>query len=78
MEAGCVVEVAVPLPLDETLRYSLAPDADPLPEPGTRVLVECGGRKLTGVVVRAQPAARAAEDLRPVLRTIDASPALPP
>jgi primosomal protein N' (replication factor Y) len=72
-----VVDVAVPLPLDETLRYALAEGV--AAEPGTRVLVECGGRRLTGVVVGQREAdAREAQGLREVLRAIDAEPALPP
>ena len=76
--AARVVEVAVPLPVDEVFRYALAADVAEPPEPGTRVLVECGGRRVTGVVVRAHAVATEAEELREVVRVIDAAPALPP
>jgi len=71
-----IVRVAVPLPVDEIFDYALDADADA--EPGTRVLVECGGRRVTGVVVETRDS-RASEprDLRQVLRVIDGSPALP-
>jgi primosomal protein N' (replication factor Y) len=76
VESRRAIEVAVPLPVDETFRYALAAGVGA--EVGTRVLVECGGRRVTGVVVGSRPvAAGSAARLREVLRVIDGSPALP-
>jgi primosomal protein N' (replication factor Y) len=77
VETRRVVEVAVPLPVDEAFHYALPPGVEVAA--GTRVLVPCAGRRLTGVVLRER--ASAAGDLAPlseVLRVLDAEPALPP
>ena len=66
MEGERIVEVAVPLPVDETFDYALA--ASQGAEPGTRVLVPHGGRRLTGVVVAERDPSEAQRSLRRVLR----------
>ncbi len=43
------VQVAVPLPLDDTLTYAFTPE-DGVPERGSRVVVPVGRRKMVGVV----------------------------
>jgi primosomal protein N' (replication factor Y) len=70
-----VVEVAVPLPVDTPLAYQIG-DARAV-ERGMRVLVPCGGRDVTGVVVGVREAAADEAELRPVRRWIDEVPALP-
>ena len=46
---GPFIEVAVPLPVDETYDYTLPPGVTV--QPGARVLVPYSGRRVTGVVV---------------------------
>ncbi len=72
-----VVEVAVPVPVEETFDYALG-DGERA-EPGARVLVPHGGRRLVGIVIanktRAQARSRGA--LRRVLQVLDDEPVLP-
>ena len=77
MSAGRFVEVAVPLPLDETLDYAL-PD-DLAVEPGARVLVPCAGRQVVGLVVavRSEGVPRGKGAVRDVVQVLDAAPLLP-
>ena len=72
-----MVEVAVPVPLDETFDYALDPEQRA--EPGVRVLVPHGGRRLVGVVValKPRPSATAKGPLRRVLQVLDDEPVLP-
>jgi primosomal protein N' (replication factor Y) len=73
---GSVVEVAVPVPLDETFDYALEEGARA--EPGARVLVPYGGRRLVGVVIAARPADHVVPvPLRRVLQVLDDEPVLP-
>ena len=76
MTEPTLVEVAVPLPVYETYPYSLA--AGVKAEPGTRVLVSCGGRRVTGVVVAEWVATAVPEGrrVRPVLAVVDDAPVL--
>ena len=71
------VEVAVPVPIDETFDYALEPGARV--EPGVRVLVPHGGRRVVGVVVATRPAAEARSRgaLRRVIQVLDEEPVLP-
>ena len=71
------VEVAVPVPLDETFDYALADGVRA--EPGARVLVPHGGRRVVGVVVAVKPAreVRTRGRLRPVIQVLDEEPVLP-
>ncbi|MEX2208683.1 MAG: hypothetical protein WEF50_20905, partial [Myxococcota bacterium] len=84
MSTPTVVEVAVPVPVDETFDYALV-DERTL-EPGVRVLVPHGGRRVVGVVVATRPGSTArARDgrlarpgsLRAVLQVLDEEPVLP-
>jgi primosomal protein N' (replication factor Y) len=72
-----VVEVAVPVPLDETFDYALEEGARA--EPGARVLVPHGGRRVVGVVIAAKSGeeARARGPLRRVIQVLDDEPVLP-
>ena len=72
-----VVEVAVPVPVDETFDYALLEGMTA--EPGARVLVPHGGRRVVGVVVANKPgsAARARGTLRAVVQVLDEEPVLP-
>jgi primosomal protein N' (replication factor Y) len=71
------VEVAVPVPVDETFDYALP--AELTAEPGARVLVPYGGRRLVGVVVAAKSQAtlRGRGGLRRVVQVLDDEPVLP-
>jgi primosomal protein N' (replication factor Y) len=72
-----VVEVAVPVPLDETFDYAL--EDGTRAQPGARVLVPHGGRRLVGVVVatKSRGEARSRGPLRRVLQVLDDEPVLP-
>ena len=72
-----VVQVAVPVPLDQSFAYSVPAGFEGRIEPGCRVLVPLGSRKLIGVVVGAssdEPGPR----IRPITRVLDEEPALSP
>jgi primosomal protein N' (replication factor Y) len=75
MPQARVVEVAVPLPLDQTFDYALEDDC-PL-EPGARVLVPYGRRRLVGMAVGVRSRRDDEPALRAVLRVVDAEPVLP-
>ncbi|HXZ86855.1 MAG TPA: primosomal protein N', partial [Myxococcota bacterium] len=72
------VEVAVPVPVEETFDYALEPGVRA--EPGVRVLVPHGGRRVVGVVVATKPAreARTRGTPRRVIQVLDEEPVLPP
>jgi primosomal protein N' (replication factor Y) len=74
-----VVEVALPIAVDELFEYavptSLARDA----QPGRRALVPLGSRRVTGLIVSRRtlaPSAERARPLRPVARVLDAEAVL--
>ena len=72
-----VVQVAVPVPLDQSFAYCVPPAFEGKIEPGCRVLVPLGSRKLTGVVLGAsndEPGPRT----RQITRLLDEEPALSP
>ncbi len=68
-------EVAVPVPLDEPLIYSI-PEALGALEPGSRVKVPLGRRQLTGVVMALRDGAPEGLKIKPVLETLDIEPVL--
>jgi len=72
-----IVEVAVPVPLDETFEYAL--EEGVRAEPGARVLVPHGGRRVVGVVIatKSSSEARTRGPLRRVLQVLDDEPVLP-
>ena len=76
MRAGSVVEVAVPLPVDRTFDYALP--AGGQADPGARVLVPYGGRRVVGVVVGSRGPEDRDSSLRQVIEVLDVErPALP-
>ena len=68
----------MPVPLDETFDYAL--DEGVRAEPGARVLVPHGGRRIVGVVIATKSSAQARKrgTLRRVLQVLDDEPVLPP
>jgi primosomal protein N' (replication factor Y) len=70
-------DVSLPVPLDTSFTYALPPTLQNRVQPGCRVIVPFGTRKLTGVVLAChdQPPPAGA---RPVLRLVDEEPALTP
>jgi len=68
-------EVALPVPLDQPFIYSVPPGLEL--QPGLRVLVPFGARKLIGVVLRSKVSPRRLDPaaIRPVLRALDDVPA---
>ena len=68
------VQVALPLPLDQTFTYSTP---GPAPELGTRVLVPFRREERIGFVVEAG-GSEARKGIRPVLAVLDSEPAVPP
>jgi primosomal protein N' (replication factor Y) len=74
---GPFIEVAVPLPVDETYDYALPPGVTV--QPGARVLVPYSGRRVTGVVVavRDAPSRPSRRAIRAIPSVVDATPVLP-
>ena len=74
---GPFIEVAVPLPVDETYDYALPPGVTV--QPGARVLVPYSGRRVTGVVVavRDTPSRPTRRAIRAIHSVVDATPVLP-
>ena len=68
-------DVSLPVPLDRAFTYSLAPTLQHRVQPGSRVVVPFGPRKLTGVVLRChdEPPEVATKE---VLRLLDEVPVL--
>ena len=75
MSSPLYCDVSLPIPLDQAFTYALPETLRPRVEPGSRVLVPFGNRKLTGFVLRTHEEAPAAT-ARQVLRLIDESPIL--
>lgn len=77
-ESGGVVRVAVAVPLRRLFDYRLPADQTPV-EPGVRVRVPFGRRRLVGVVVDTPAeAAVDADQLKTVAAVLDAEPLWPP
>ncbi|MBI1355180.1 MAG: primosomal protein N' [Acidobacteria bacterium] len=70
-------EVALPVPLDQTFTYSLTGELRRRAEPGSRVLVPFGTRKLSGVVVEIHER-KPGREVRAALRLLDDEPSLSP
>ena len=74
---GCVLRVALPLPLPRLFDYLPAAGARPGPlDRGCRVQVPFGSRELVGVVAEVGPPAADAPDLRMAVALLDATPLL--
>ncbi|MFH0812399.1 MAG: primosomal protein N' [Pseudomonadota bacterium] len=65
--------VALPLPLKKNLYYEVPPHLQPTIEPGNRVLVPLGKRKVTGYVVELKPSSDI-EDTKPIEEILDPFP----
>jgi primosomal protein N' (replication factor Y) len=68
-------DVSLPVPLDRLFTYEVPLTLRQLVQIGCRVWVPFGSRKLTGVIVRTHND-RATQDVREVLRLLDAEPVL--
>jgi primosomal protein N' (replication factor Y) (superfamily II helicase) len=68
-------DVSLPVPLDRLFTYELPEKFRQLARAGCRVWVPFGTRKLTGVIVRIHDD-RPGQELREVLRVLDAEPVL--
>ena len=74
---GCVLRVALPLPLPRLFDYLPAAGTRPGPlDRGRRVQVPFGSRELVGVVAEVGPPAADAPDLRAAVAVLDAMPLL--
>lgn len=71
------VEVALPLPVDQTFTYALAPAA-PQPAPGTRVLVPFHRAQRVGWVVGPGRTGSGKLRLRRISKILEEEPSLPP
>jgi len=70
-----LVDVALPLPLDELFTYHVPPDLEETAETGTRAVVPFKRDVLTGVIVAVRPAGEAVDfATRPVLDVPDPEP----
>lgn len=72
-----IAEVVVPLPMKKVLHYSVPSSLQGKTEPGCRVLVPLGNRKVTGYVV-GMTAASAVKDLKSIEQVLDPSPLFGP
>ncbi len=72
------VAVVVPLPLPGALTYSLPPGLVPLVQPGVRVKVRVGKRRLVGVVVDLPESPPEGIRIRPIDELVDETPLIPP
>lgn len=68
-------DVSLPVPLDRLFTYKIPPTFRDAVRTGCRVWVPFGNRKLTGIVVRTHDD-RPTQDIREVLRLLDAEPVL--
>jgi primosomal protein N' (replication factor Y) len=67
------VSVAVPLPFQAPFTYRL-PDDVPLPQPGCRVMVPFGGRRVIGVAIGPAETPGGAVKVRDVVAVLDEAP----
>lgn len=72
------VQVALPLPLPEPLTYRVPSSCLPTPQPGSRVQVPLGRRRMVGVVVKVtqHPGAVEERSVRELYSVVDAEPVL--
>ncbi len=76
-EVSDVARVALPVPVDRLFDYTVPPHLSADAQPGRRVRVGVGARKVTGIIVeRAREAARAAAR-KPLDAVLDAEAVLP-
>ena len=70
------VRVAVPIPLRRLLTYGVSGETASRATAGTRVLVQVGRRRMTGIVIGPDEGPEAPRGLRPVLEVLDPEPIL--
>lgn len=68
-----LADIALPVPIDHTFTYIVPPELKEQAQPGTRVLVPFGKKKLTGVIV-GFPTETKVSGLKPISRLLDAHP----
>jgi primosomal protein N' (replication factor Y) len=68
-------DVSLPVPLDQAFTYALPETLRHRVQPGCRLIVPFGSRKLTGVVLRCH-SERPPMEVRPAFRLVDAEPVL--
>jgi primosomal protein N' (replication factor Y) len=71
------LEVAVAAPVDRPLTYLAPPGCERKLEPGLRVLVPLGRRKITGYILSIQDATLAEQQLKPIYEVLDQAPLFP-
>src|SRR6185436_5771410 len=74
---GRLADIALPVPLPP-LTYEIPAAWAPLAQPGARVRVRMGPRRLIGVIVRTHDDRPEGVTLRPVEEILDRAPILPP
>ncbi|MEO8195606.1 MAG: primosomal protein N' [Thermoanaerobaculia bacterium] len=77
MTPTAFVEIALPLPVGQTLTYHLTPYQQERVQPGARVRVPVGRRRMTGYVVAARATAPEGFATRAIEALIDREPVLP-
>ncbi len=70
------IDVSLPIPLDQPFTYSLPVTLEHRVQPGCRMLVPFGGRKLTGVVLAVQDERPSNGAIKDALRLLDEEPVL--
>ena len=70
-------DVAVPLPLPQAFTYSIPPALAGLAQPGVRVKVRVGKRRLTGLVLAVSDRRPEGFEIRPLEEVLDLEPVLP-
>ena len=68
-----LVNIALPIPLDRTFTYLIPPELAASVQPGRRVLVPFGKKKLSGIVV-GFPESSTLQTIRPLIDVLDATP----
>ena len=71
-----LVDIALPLPIDQLFTYTVPPELRPSCAIGKRVLVPFGKKQVTGVIVGI-PADTAIRGLKPIADILDAVPTFP-
>ncbi len=76
--ATAFVDIALPLPVGQTFTYHLTPYQQQRVQPGARVRVPVGRRRMTGYVVATRAAAPEGFATRAIENLVDRDPVLPP
>lgn len=73
MPADTIIDVAIPVPLDRTFQYRVPPDLRHLAQPGHRVYVPFGRRRMTGYIL-GPTTETPVSDLKDILEVLDSYP----